>query len=67
MAGIQVAVAAAVDPGAGAHNRRHRRCRGVDLQRAGRVGHRARGDNPVWLRDEKRCSGRAVGELFAPK
>ena len=42
MAGIQVAVAAAVDAGAGRHNRRHRRRRGVDLQRAGRIGHRAR-------------------------
>ena len=30
------------DAGAGRHHRRHRRRRGVDLQRAGRVGHRAR-------------------------
>ena len=42
MAGIQVAVAAAVDAGAGGCNRCHRRRRGVDLQDAGRVGHRAR-------------------------
>ena len=28
------------DAGAGRHHRRHRRRRGVDLQRAGRVGHR---------------------------
>ena len=49
MAGIEVAVAAAVDPGAGGCHRRHRRRRGVDLQGAGRVGHRACGDNPVCL------------------
>ena len=32
----------AIDPAAGGHNRWHRRCDGVDLQGAGRVGYRAR-------------------------
>ena len=39
-AGCQVA-GARRDAGAGRHHRRHRGCRGVDLQGAGRVGHRA--------------------------
>ena len=39
LAGAEVA-GAGRDAGAGRHHRRHRRRRGVDLQRAGRVGHR---------------------------
>ena len=40
LAGIKIAGPAA-DAGPRRHHRRHRRRRGVDLQRAGRVGHRA--------------------------
>src|SRR5260221_7542127 len=42
MTGVEVPMAAAVDPRTGSHNRRHRRRRGVDLQETGRVAHRPR-------------------------
>src|SRR6266849_1755366 len=42
MTGVEVTIAAAVDPRTGSHNRRHCRCRGVDLQETGWVAHRPR-------------------------
>src|SRR5512137_370894 len=47
MTRVEVTIAAAVDPGPGGHNGRHRRRRGVDLQDAARVAYRARNDGVV--------------------
>src|SRR5258708_2870410 len=62
VAGIQVAVAAAVDPGAGAHNRRHRRGQGVDLQHPKRTrlhsSHQITSSPRVLLRSPVQVSGR---------
>src|SRR5260221_176788 len=54
MTGVEVTIAAAVDPRTGSHNRRHRRRRGVDLQETGRVAHRTRNAGIITARTPDR-------------
>src|SRR5258708_3586479 len=58
MTGVEVTIAAAVDPRTGSHNRRHRRRRGVDLQETGRVAHRPRNVGIIAGRSEERRVGK---------
>src|SRR5260221_551772 len=70
MTGVEVTIAAAVDPRTGSHNRRHRRRRGVDLQETGRVrsehhkaGLKSHSDVVRGLLLDKRSDRKIVGVL----